>query len=130
MRESKAKFFGGMADSPEYRTLTHHQSEMVKALADEVDQLTDELFAKGLISGDDAKTVKNPYLYTILFNGSTKTRASQCRRLTELILNRVKRNPRDYDVFIDVLSQREDEHREILEVLGTSYKQFSEFLLS
>ena len=61
LRESKAKFSGGMADSPEYRTFSQHQTEMVLVLADEVDQLTDELFAKGLISGDDVKTVKKPY---------------------------------------------------------------------
>ena len=114
----KGQISGGMADSPEYRTLAQHQSEMVKALAGEVDHLTDELFAKGLISGA-----------AVMVMGSM-TRALHCRRLTELILNRIKRNPRDYDVFIDVLSQREDKHREILKVLGTSYKQFSEFLIS
>ena len=47
-----------MADSPEHRTLTQHRSDLVIALADEVYRLSDELFAKGLISGDNANTVK------------------------------------------------------------------------
>ena len=56
---------------------------------------SDELFAKGLISGDNAKTLKN----------SMKSRATRALQLINFILDRVERNPREYDAFIDVLNE-------------------------
>ena len=108
-----------MANSPEYRTLTQHRSELVIALADELIQLSDELFARGLISGDDADTVKD------LSHGTI----NRAFHLTGYVLHRVELNPSNYLVFIDVLSQRQAEHEDILRVLDAKYKELSEFKL-
>lgn len=47
-----------MANTPEHLTLTQHRSDIAIALADEVYRLSDELFDRGLISGDNANAAK------------------------------------------------------------------------
>lgn len=65
----------------------------------------------------------------MLRKNSKQNSTTRAFQLTKFILDRVKRNPREYDAFIDVLNERPDEHRDILGILDTSYQQLSEFII-
>ena len=111
-----------MADSPEYRTLIQLRSELVFALVDDLVLLSDELLAKGVISDENVDTLKNP----------SSNASNRVFLLSEYILNRVRLDVRNYQVFIDVLKLRSDDHKDILRILDEKllYERLSKFLLN
>lgn len=103
-----------MSNTPEYRTIIQCTPELTTALKNDLVSLSGELLAAGLISDDNSAAIRNPFV-------DASQRASQ---LVGFIRNRISLDTANYHSFIRILKQREDDHKEILQIL---YKKYGEF---
>ena len=108
-----------MANSPEYQTIVKLTPELTNAFKNDLVNLSDELFAEGLISNDNAANLKNPH------NGANHRASS----LIAWIRNRIQLDPENnYLAFIKVLKRRLADHKSILKCLDEKYKELGELI--
>ena len=103
-------------NSPEYLTIIRCTPALVTALRDDLVPLSGELLAADLIDDDIAAALNYDFM-------SKEHRVAQ---LMEFVRNRVSQDPKRYHSFIEVLKQRQDDHRNILEFLDKKYKEHIE----
>ena len=104
-----------MSNTPEYRTIIQCTPELTTALKHDLVSLSGELLAAGLISDDN---------HAAVCNGGAN-RASQ---LVGFLRNRVYLDAANYHSFIRVLTQREDDHKYILQILHKKYRELGTFM--
>ena len=102
-----------MSNTPEYRTIVQCTPELTTALKNDLVSLSGELLAAGLIADNNAAALRNPYV-------NEEHRAAQ---LLGFVRNRVSLDAANYHSFVRVLKQRQDDHKDILQIL---YKQHRE----
>ena len=102
-----------MANTPQYRTILQCTPKLISALQNDLSAFIGELLAAGLISENNSSTLKNKHV-------SEPERAAD---LVEIIRNKVKLDPGNYDKFIEVLKEREAEHESILKILDEKYEE-------
>ena len=105
-----------MANSPEYLTLVQCGSELRDAFKNDLDALSTDLHAAGLISSDNVDTARNSGV-------SVAVRAGD---LMGIVRNRVKLDASNYTDFIQVLTKRQNDHKPILKILEQKYRSFGE----
>ena len=107
-----------MANSPEYLTITQCGPELTDAIKHDLDTLSVELNAAGLISSDNADESRN-------HNVGAALRAAT---LVGVVRDRVKLDTSNYSVFVKVLQKREMDHKSILKILDEKYLSLGEFV--
>ena len=89
----------GQTDTtPEYRTIIRCTPQLEDAVKYDLIKLCGEFSAAGLISPDNASTLRNPH----------NDEVERAARLVELVANKVKRNKKDYVLFVQVLARKID----------------------
>lgn len=101
------------SNSPEYRTIIQCTPELTTALKNDLDPLSGELLAAGLIADDNAAALTNQFLGV----------ANRAAQLMGFVRNRVSLDTNNYLSFIEVLQLRQDDHKNILEILGKKYSE-------
>jgi hypothetical protein len=109
-----------MADKPEYRTIIQCTPQLEDAMKNDLTKLCGELSAVGLISPDNASSLRDPRSDTVIVRAA---------KLVELVANRVKVNGRDYVLFIQVLTRRWVDNRNIVLELEKVYRDLGELNL-
>ena len=107
-----------MANSVEYRTIIQCIGELKNALLDDLDTISGELLAAGLINDDNETALRKTSIPP----------ASRVADLVQYVRNKVKVEPEMYDVFIQTLMKRKDDHQSILKILNHKYKELCEFI--
>ena len=105
-----------MSRHPECRTIFECIPELTVALKNDVIPLSGELLTAGLIDIDNDNALKDQFI-------GKEERAAQ---LTGFVIDRVSQDPKNYVSFIQVLKQRQDDHKDILEILDKKYKEYGE----
>ena len=105
-----------MANSPEYTTLVQCGSELRDALKNDLDALSTDLHAAGLISSDNADAASNSGVPTAVRAGD----------LMGIVRNKVKLDTSNYANFIQVLMKRQSDHKAILKILEQKYRSLGE----
>ena len=100
-------------NSPEYRTIIQCTSELTTALKNDLVTLAGELLAAGLIADDNAAALTNQFIGA----------AHRAAQLMGFVRNRVSLDTNNYLAFIQVLQQRQDDHKNILEILDRKYRE-------
>ena len=98
---------------PEYPTIIQCTPELTMDLKDDLITLSGELLADGLIADDNAAALNNQHL-------GARHRAAQ---LMGFMRNKVSLDNKIYHSFIRVLKHRQDDHKNILEILDRQYKE-------
>ena len=106
-------------NSPEYRTIVQCTPELKLAFEDdsELDTLSGELVAATLVTRHQATDITNRAL------GGGLHRAGQ---LVALITGKVSLEIENYRSFVQVLMQRQVDHKDILDILDKKYKELGE----
>ena len=107
-----------MANSVEYRTIIRCIGELKNALIDDLDTISSELLAAGLISDDSETALRNMGISS----------ASRVGDLVQYVRNKVKLEPELYDVFIQTLMKRKADHKSILKILNQKYKELGKLI--
>lgn len=107
-----------MANSPEYLTLVQCGPELNDAFRGDLNALSTELHAAGLISSDNADGARNPVVPA----------AHRASELVGFVRNRVKLDTSNYSIFIQVLMKRESDHKAILKILNEKYQSLGELI--
>ena len=102
-----------MSNTPEYRTIIQCTPELTAALKGDLVSLSGELLAGGLISEDNDIALCNQFV----------SEANRAAQLVGFVRNRVSLDTANYHSFIRVLKHREDEHRDILQILYKKYRE-------
>ena len=102
-----------MSNTPEYRTIIQCTPELTTALKSDLVSLSGELLAVGLIADDNAAALRNQFIDV----------AHRAAQLVGFVRNRVSLDTANYYSFIQVLKQRQDEHKEILQILYRKYRE-------
>ena len=106
----------------ECRTITKCNPQLKTAVENDLTTLAGELLAAGLINDEQQKAATNQFVDKTL----------RAKNLVDNIRDTIKLDPRlapsRYRSFIQVLSQRIDDHRAILVILMDKFKQLSESL--
>ena len=103
-------------NSPEYRTIVQCTPDLVTALRNDLVPLSGEFLEAGLITDDNAAALRNQFIIN----------ADRAAQLVEFVRDRVLLDPKNYVSFIQVLKQRQDDHKDILEILDKKYKECGE----
>lgn len=82
--------------SPEYKTVVRCTPQLIDALVEGLQRISENLFAVGLISPD----VRDQVLDTV------HTRREKTSRLVASITDRVKCTPSDFDKFVSILKEQ------------------------
>lgn len=98
-------------DSPEYRTIIRAFSHLTSAVQHTLISLSSELIATQLIS---------PEIGTSLINGS-RDKIERAFELVALVTNKIKQNPQNYHVFVEVLTKNGTCYQEVLQQLSLMY---------
>ena len=101
------------SNSPEYRTIIQCTPDLTTALKNDLVPLSGELLAAGLIADDNAAALTNQFIGV----------AHRAAQLMGFVRNRVSLDTKNYLSFIQVLQQRQDNHKDILEILDKKYKE-------
>ena len=104
-----------MANSPEHRTIVQCTPKLIIALQDDLNVLSGELLAAGLINGNNAAALAIPSIGV----------AERAAQLIGFVRNKVELEAENYHSFIQVLKQRQDDHKNILKILDDRYKDLS-----
>ena len=100
----------------EYCTIVQCTPELTAALKNDLVPLSGELLTAGLIDIDNVAALRDQSI-------GKEVRAA---RLMELVKNGVLHISKYYISFIQVLKQRQDDHKDILEILDKKYKEYGE----
>ena len=100
-------------NSPEFRTIIQCTPELTTALKNDLVSLSGELLAAGLIADDNAAALNNQFVGA----------AHRVAELVGFVRNRVMLDTNNYLSFIKVLQLRQDDHKNILEILGKKYRE-------
>lgn len=103
-----------MADAPEYKTLTQCSQKLRAAIQGDIVNLGGQLLAGGLISPNAYSELRNTLI----------PESDRAARLVALVINKVQLDQRNYDAFINVLSQESPHYRDILRILNETYSTF------
>ena len=101
------------SNSPEYRTIIQCTPELTTALKNDLVSLSGELLAAGLIADDNAAALNNQFFGA----------AHRAAELVGFVRNRVMLDTNNYLSFIKVLQSRQDDHKNILEILDKKYRE-------
>ena len=107
-----------MSNTREYRTIIQCTPELTAALKSDLIPLSGELLAAGLISDDNSAAIRSQFV-------SSSERAAQ---LVGLVRNRISLDTANYHSFVRVLKQREDDHRDILQILYKKYRELGAYI--
>lgn len=106
----------------ECRTITKCHAQLKTAVENDLTTLAGELLAAGLINDEQQKAATNQFV----------DKPVRAKNLVDNIRDKVKLDHRlaslRYQSFIQVLSQREDDHGDILLILMDEFNQLSESL--
>ena len=101
------------SNSPEFRTIIQCTPELTTALKNDLVSLSGELLAAGLIADDNAAALNNQFVGA----------AHRAAELVGFVRNRVMLDTNNYLSFIKVLQLRQDDHKNILEILDKKYRE-------
>ena len=101
------------SNSPEFRTIIQCTPELTTTLKNDLVSLSGELLAAGLIADDNAAALNNQFVGA----------AHRVAELVGFVRNRVMLDTNNYLSFIKVLQLRQDNHKNILEILGIKYRE-------
>ena len=103
-------------NSPEYCTIVQCTSDLLTAIKPTICTLSADLLGVGLITPDNYCLVTNVAL-------DVADRASQ---LLNYIRNKVSLDARNFDIFLQVLSRRSSDYREIISILHEKHMALGE----
>ena len=98
-------------DSPEYRTIIRACSHLTFAVQHALVSLSSDLITTQLIS---------PEIGTSLTNGS-RDKIERALELVTLVTNKIKQNPQNYHVFVEILTKNGIFYQEVLQQLSLIY---------
>ena len=101
--------------SPEYKTMVRCTPQLVDALVESLQRVSDSLFAAGLISPDVHDLVLDSH--------TVHTRREKASRLVASITNRVNSTPSDFDKLISVLKEQGRWTNDIVSHLIATYTE-------
>ena len=102
---------------PEYHTIIRCTPILEDAVRNDLTKLCGEILAVGLISPENASELRDPRSATV---------TERAAKLVEFVANRVKVNSKDYVLFIQALTRRWVENKNILQELEKVYKKLGE----
>lgn len=105
------------SDTPEYLTMIRCTPQLEGAVRNDLTKLCGEISAEGLISFDNASSLRNPH------NDAVERAA----KLVELVTVRVRSNSSDYFLFVKVLMKRWTDNKNILQELEDTYRSLGEW---